>query len=446
MAGKITKVESVLLGFLGIIALLGAGAYYLLFFIITFWYLIGGILLLVLLIIITFDYINYQRNNREIQELNTKAERIRNNVLIDYQKLISDKEILTIFDNAVNHFPKRAFLDPAYLRIFEDKALSIEYDFPDSYKTIWRFDSVKYNLNKIGIDIFKQNELFIDTVPYEFLTRATNTKPTYDEWKSYELPTDYIMFIEMVVSRYEFSSLTSRYFCIWKLLKDRAGKYYSTIWETKYGNVFETSESSALRDFVKSYCNILFIDHMDSSNISMSAYYLLCNGINPGFLYFCEYHQELKKLIIEEFEIKKFHSFEKKLTGSNTINEELVKRYSISDTDFMNGYQFENFVAMLFNHFGYKTIVTPSSGDQGIDIIAEKDGERVGIQAKCYSSAVTNSAIQEVSAGIVHYGCTKGIVVTNNNFTKSANALADSNQIILWDRQKLSEIINEVFA
>lgn len=90
-------------------------------------------------------------------------------------------------------------------------------------------------------------------------------------------------------------------------------------------------------------------------------------------------------------------------------------------------------LTLLFSKMGYLTLVTKASGDQGIDIIAEKNGGRIGIQAKCYSSQINNSAIQEIVAGIKHYNLDKAIVVTNNYFTKSAQKLAKSNNVILWD-------------
>jgi len=111
----------------------------------------------------------------------------------------------------------------------------------------------------------------------------------------------------------------------------------------------------------------------------------------------------------------------------------------------MDGIEFEHFVADLFNKMGYTATVTKASGDQGIDVIAEKEDRKLGIQAKCYSSAVTNKAIQEVVAGLSHYKLDKGIVVTNNYFTDSARELAMSNNIILWDRTMLKEKIAGLF-
>jgi len=449
MARRTTKGESVLLGIIAIIAILVAIINYVISLIITYWYVIAGFLIFTVMLLLIYDYINYRKNNKKIEELNSKAASFRNNILKDYQNLISTNGILTIFDNAINHFPKRIFLEPEYLCIFEVTVLSEHNELIQLNEAKNELDSYTYYLNKTGINFFKPKVLFVDIVPTDFLIRASNNDPTFFELSNIyegENFAEYKMFENLVCSRYKFSSLTSRYYCIWKLLKDRACKNYSSIWDNKYSSIFEAAESSDLIDLVKCYCNILFINHLDTANIAMFTYFLIDHEINPYKLKFRGYYTQIEKSILIELEERKFQNFEKKLTNTTNSSDELIKKYTINDTDFMNGYQFENFVALLFNHFGYRTIITPSSGDQGIDVIAEKDGEKVGIQAKCYSNVVSNGAIQEVSAGIVHYKCSKGIVVTNNNFTKSAIALADSNQIILWNRQKLSEIINQVFG
>ena len=114
------------------------------------------------------------------------------------------------------------------------------------------------------------------------------------------------------------------------------------------------------------------------------------------------------------------------------------------DFDNMEGRKFESFCADLLVKRGYEDVlVTQGSGDQGIDIIAYKDGVKYGIQCKCYSSVVGNKAVQEVFAGKTFYQCHVGIVVTNNYFTESAIELAKSNGIILWDRNKLMELIEK---
>ena len=109
----------------------------------------------------------------------------------------------------------------------------------------------------------------------------------------------------------------------------------------------------------------------------------------------------------------------------------------------MSGKEFEEFICKMFKSMGYISEVTKQSGDQGLDVIAEKNGVKIGIQAKCYSNTVGNSAIQEAVAGKNYYGCQKVIVVTNNNFTAAAIELAECNDVILWNREILKEKIKE---
>jgi hypothetical protein len=108
------------------------------------------------------------------------------------------------------------------------------------------------------------------------------------------------------------------------------------------------------------------------------------------------------------------------------------------DIDQMEGHEFEQFCADLLRKNGFDdVVVTQGSGDQGIDILAWRDGIKYGIQCKCYSSEVGNKAVQEAFAGKTYYQCHIGIVLTNRYFTRSAKDLAQTNSIVLWDRDKL---------
>ena len=110
-----------------------------------------------------------------------------------------------------------------------------------------------------------------------------------------------------------------------------------------------------------------------------------------------------------------------------------------SDYDSMDGWQFENFCADVLKNNGYENVeVTKGSGDQGVDILAERDGIKYAIQCKHYSQSVGNKAVQEIFAGKQFYHCHVGIIMTNNHFTQSAKELARENGIILWDRDYLN--------
>lgn len=112
--------------------------------------------------------------------------------------------------------------------------------------------------------------------------------------------------------------------------------------------------------------------------------------------------------------------------------------------DSMDGREFEEFVDRLYMLQGYRTKLTPSSGDQGVDVIAAKDGKKYGIQVKRYFGSVGNAAVQEVIAGMIFHQCDYGIVITNSTFTNSAIQLAQRDGTIeLIDRPKLKQLIYE---
>lgn len=78
--------------------------------------------------------------------------------------------------------------------------------------------------------------------------------------------------------------------------------------------------------------------------------------------------------------------------------------------------------------------------DQGVDVIAEKNGLRVAIQCKLYSKPVGNKAVQEIAAGKVHQQAHYGAVVTNGSFTISAKELAATNGIRLLHYTDLPQL------
>ena len=116
--------------------------------------------------------------------------------------------------------------------------------------------------------------------------------------------------------------------------------------------------------------------------------------------------------------------------------------YSIDDTYSMNGYEFEELISKLFINMGYDSHATKKSGDQGVDVIANKGMTRIAIQTKCYpNSVVGNDAVQEVAAGRKLYKATEAMVITNSTFTQSAIELAEANNVVLWDRNYLADVL-----
>jgi len=106
------------------------------------------------------------------------------------------------------------------------------------------------------------------------------------------------------------------------------------------------------------------------------------------------------------------------------------------------GIDFETQLAKLLKEeAGFESVVgTPTTGDQGADLIAKKDGKTIVIQAKRYKGPVGNGAVQEVVAAIRFYNAHEGWVVTNSTFTPSARALAHANNVRLIDGNQLRDM------
>lgn len=110
--------------------------------------------------------------------------------------------------------------------------------------------------------------------------------------------------------------------------------------------------------------------------------------------------------------------------------------------DNMTGKEFEDFCAQVLRYNGFSGVsVTKGSGDHGIDILANKNGQKYAIQCKCYSENVGNKAVQEAYSGKAIYGADVAVVMTNRNFTKQAELDARKLNVQLWGRSKLQSLI-----
>ena len=78
-----------------------------------------------------------------------------------------------------------------------------------------------------------------------------------------------------------------------------------------------------------------------------------------------------------------------------------------------------------------------------IYLVLTKDGEKIVVQAKRWSSKVGIEAVQQIIGAKSYYKANRCIVATNNYFTPNAINLANSSSVDLWDRNKLLEIMSK---
>ncbi len=214
------------------------------------------------------------------------------------------------------------------------------------------------------------------------------------------------------------------------------------------------------RDFQWMLCNV--IDRMEkriSREIKATYKYskdhkerllsIFRKEIETGYDY---YSEETRALANEKLENvaclveNEARSSRLKYSQQETIRRETSSAQSSLKNkkfDQMDGQSFELFCADLLRANGFTNIeMTRGSGDQGVDILAEKDGIHFAIQCKCYSSDLGNKPIQEVFAGKSIYHCQVAAVMTNRYFTPGAFEAAKATGVLLWDRRKLQSLID----
>lgn len=106
----------------------------------------------------------------------------------------------------------------------------------------------------------------------------------------------------------------------------------------------------------------------------------------------------------------------------------------------MSGNDFEVLCCEMLTLIGWSARKTGRSGDQGTDIIAEKDNISISIQCKRCSSPVGNHAVQEAFSGKTYVEADYGLVVSDNTFTVSARQVALKTGIILIHFDQIENI------
>jgi hypothetical protein len=360
----------------------------------------------------------------EVLNLKNKIKRIDKNIQSSIQLLSENEELVIMAKKFIESLPSYFYTNRRFLINFNSElefmAMGIGIRLTLVTKEEKEFLYLDQNFldnNKTELDIFSDKRFKF----YVFLSNFINVNEELDQNK-----------------QIQFKLLITSMFIIKIVSKHFAEKFEQE--NVKYNAAyFENIGEFSLDEAITGYCMIDSIIPNDEFSIGCLIYFLIKHNKFDNDNFFKCYEILMPKL--ESFlSYKEYDTFINKLKTPAS-----AKKYSIEDVDLMSGLDFEQFIAELFRKKGYRADVTKASGDQGIDVVVSKNGESIGIQAKCYTGSVGNSAIQEVVAGKIHYKLDKALVITNSNFTDSARQLAKSNAVILWDRNILKQTIDEVF-
>lgn len=121
---------------------------------------------------------------------------------------------------------------------------------------------------------------------------------------------------------------------------------------------------------------------------------------------------------------------------------------TMKQIDKLNPNLFEAYIAALYTKQGFQVYLTPYSNDKGVDVVAMKEGENYLLQAKQTKSLVGNEAIQEIYTAKNYYEEKfnekfKLLVISNSDFSSSAETLSRMNQVNLIKRNHLDKLISK---
>lgn len=103
----------------------------------------------------------------------------------------------------------------------------------------------------------------------------------------------------------------------------------------------------------------------------------------------------------------------------------------------LSGRAFELEFGKLLKGLGYGVRVTPSSGDQGLDLIASRAGREVAVQCKRHKTKTGPAVARELYGAMVASGYTAGMLVSTSGFTQGVHDFVKGKNIELWDLETI---------
>jgi len=107
--------------------------------------------------------------------------------------------------------------------------------------------------------------------------------------------------------------------------------------------------------------------------------------------------------------------------------------------------QFEFEIANLFRRKGYKSFVTRVTTDDGVDVFASNDDEKVIVQCKRWKHPVGRDKVDELAGVKSRYGTKRAILATTSTFSEDAKQAARKHHIELWDFYRIKQEWQTVF-
>ena len=83
----------------------------------------------------------------------------------------------------------------------------------------------------------------------------------------------------------------------------------------------------------------------------------------------------------------------------------------------LSGPEFEQELGAQYRQLGYQVEYTPTSGDEGVDLVLRKDGRTTVVQCKSYKYPVGPATARELYGSLMHFGADSAILACTGGFT-----------------------------
>ena len=109
----------------------------------------------------------------------------------------------------------------------------------------------------------------------------------------------------------------------------------------------------------------------------------------------------------------------------------------------LSGREFEHELATLYRQQGYQVQSTPTSGDEGVDLIIRKNGEKTVVQCKAHKAPVGPAIVRELYGSMVASGADNAILACTGGFTKGVRDFAKGKPIELISASDLVRMTSD---
>lgn len=162
--------------------------------------------------------------------------------------------------------------------------------------------------------------------------------------------------------------------------------------------------------------------------------------IDDGWVRECAYF--LDRTVLPQLGTRHADLFERERPRMLAVIEAVAAAVDLPDEDEApeDGIDYERFCAERLTRAGWRTHRTPPSGDQGADVLAEREGIRLVVQCKRLGRPVGNAAVQEAAAALPYWSGDRAAVVSNAGFTPAARRLAAATGVLLLHHDDLEDL------